>query len=99
MAQKSDIYLGNKNLKRNDVQVEWTKELVNEFLKCSRDPVYFVETYVKLRPCIGDMNSNHQIIVVHSISRKTEDLYQPSTRPLCTQYCRQEGNLHALHKF
>lgn len=48
MAQKSDIYLGNKNLKRNDVQVEWTKELVNEFLKCSRDPVYFIETYVKI---------------------------------------------------
>jgi len=48
MVQKSDIYLGNKNLKRNDVQVEWTKELVQEFLKCSKDPVHFIETYVKI---------------------------------------------------
>lgn len=48
MTTKSDIYLGNKNLKRNDVQVEWTSDLVKEYIKCSRDAVYFIETYVKI---------------------------------------------------
>jgi len=48
MTQKSDIYLGNKNLKRNDVQVEWTTDLVKEFIKCSKDAVYFIENYVKI---------------------------------------------------
>lgn len=48
MAQKSDIYLGNKNLKRNDVAIEWTKDMVQEFLKCARDPVHFIQSYVKI---------------------------------------------------
>jgi len=45
---KTEIYLGNKNLKRSDVVVEFTKDQVQEFIKCSRDPVYFIENYVKI---------------------------------------------------
>jgi hypothetical protein len=48
MPQKSDIYLGNKNLKRNDVAIEWTKDMVQEYLKCARDPVHFISSYVKI---------------------------------------------------
>jgi len=48
MTQKSDIYLGNKNLKRNDVTIEWTKEMVQEYVKCAKDPTYFIESYVKI---------------------------------------------------
>jgi len=48
MAQKSDIYLGNRNLKRNDVTLEWTKEMVQEYLKCAKDPIHFIKTYVKI---------------------------------------------------
>ena len=45
---KSEIYLGNKNLKRSDVALEYTKEQVQEFIKCSRDQLYFIENYVKI---------------------------------------------------
>lgn len=45
---KTEIYLGNKNLKRSDVVVEFTKDQIQEFIKCSRDPVYFIENYVKI---------------------------------------------------
>lgn len=48
MPQKSDIYLGNKNLKRNDVAIEWTKDMVQEYLKCAKDPVHFISNYVKI---------------------------------------------------
>jgi len=45
---KNEIYLGNKNLKRSDVPIEFTKEEIQEYIKCARDPLYFVENYVKI---------------------------------------------------
>lgn len=45
---KNEIYLGNKNLKRSDVKVEFTKEEIQEYIKCARDPLYFIENYVKI---------------------------------------------------
>lgn len=45
---KSDIYLGNKNLKRNDVAIEWTPQMVQEYVKCARDPVYFIKNYIQI---------------------------------------------------
>jgi hypothetical protein len=44
----TENYLGNRNLKRSYVEIEWTKENVQEYIKCSKDPIYFVENYVKI---------------------------------------------------
>ena len=44
----SDGYLGNDNLKRIGVELQYTEEQVKEILKCSEDPVYFIKTYVKI---------------------------------------------------
>lgn len=41
-------YLGNINIKRQGVQVNWTPELLQEYVKCSQDPIYFCETYMKI---------------------------------------------------
>ena len=41
-------YLGNPNLKRSNIQQEWTKEKVEEYAKCMKDPVYFIENYMKI---------------------------------------------------
>jgi hypothetical protein len=41
-------YNGNPLIKRERVEVQWTKELVEEYIKCSEDPIYFVETYMKI---------------------------------------------------
>lgn len=41
-------YLGNTNLKRCGEVVEFTKEDVEEYVKCSNDPVYFIENYVRI---------------------------------------------------
>ena len=48
MAAKSDIYLGNPNLKKANTQTEFTQEHIAEFLKCKDDPVYFTETHIKI---------------------------------------------------
>jgi len=41
-------YLGNPNLKRSGVAVNWTPELIQEWIKCSQDVVYFVRNYMKI---------------------------------------------------
>jgi hypothetical protein len=48
MSQKSDTYLGNRNLKKTSIPVEWTPDLVKEYVKCSKNPVYFIRSYVKI---------------------------------------------------
>ena len=42
------VYLGNPNLKRSNVQVEFTAEQISEYLKCKNDPVYFAKNYIKI---------------------------------------------------
>jgi len=46
----SDIesYRANPLLKRCGVQIEFTQEQIEEYLKCSQDPIYFIENYVKI---------------------------------------------------
>jgi hypothetical protein len=41
-------YLGNQNLKRIGVELQYTEEQVKEILKCSEDPAYFIRTYMKI---------------------------------------------------
>jgi hypothetical protein len=41
-------YLGNPNLKRANVQQEWTKKELLEYKRCMDDPLYFIQTYVKI---------------------------------------------------
>ena len=44
----NEQYLGNPNLKRANTTIDFTPEQVQEFIKCSEDPVYFVENYIKI---------------------------------------------------
>ena len=41
-------YLGNPNLKKANVQREWTKEELLEYSRCMEDPLYFIQNYVKI---------------------------------------------------
>ena len=42
------IYLGNPLLKKANVAHQWTKEEIEEYIKCKEDPVYFALNYVKI---------------------------------------------------
>ena len=48
MAPRNKGYNGNINLKPSNQSIEWTPELVAEYVKCSQDPIYFTETYMKI---------------------------------------------------
>ena len=43
-----NAYHGNRFLKKTDVAIQYTADEVKEFVKCSRDPLYFIEKYVKI---------------------------------------------------
>ena len=42
------VYLGNPNLKKANVAQEWTREEVEEYAKCMKDPLYFIQHYIKI---------------------------------------------------
>jgi len=48
MLNQKENYLGNPNVKRDGVQQEYTKKELQEYIKCSKDPVYFAKTYLKV---------------------------------------------------
>lgn len=41
-------YLGNVHLKKSSTPIEWTQDLLQEYVKCSKDPVYFAKKYIKI---------------------------------------------------
>lgn len=41
-------YNGNMNLKRINTPIDWTPELLAEYVKCKGHPIYFIETYMKI---------------------------------------------------
>jgi len=41
-------YNGNPNLPLPEDQIELTEEELREYTKCMKDPIYFIETYVKI---------------------------------------------------
>ena len=48
MSVKQEIYLGNPNLKKANVNTEFTKKQVAEYMKCAQDPVYFIRQYIRI---------------------------------------------------
>ena len=44
----TDQYLGNPNLKKANTALDFTPDEVQEVIKCSEDPVYFIKNYIKI---------------------------------------------------
>ena len=43
-----EVYKGNPNLKTTQVKHDYTADEIEEFIKCGKDPVYFIENYVQI---------------------------------------------------
>ncbi len=48
MSSKSNKYLGNANLKSAGVNINFSPEQIEEYMKCANDPLYFIANYVKI---------------------------------------------------
>jgi hypothetical protein len=44
----TNFYLSNPNLKAAGVSISYTPEQVQEYIKCSSDPIYFIKKYIKI---------------------------------------------------
>jgi len=44
----NDVYLGNPLLKRANTAIQFTKEQIQEYIKCKEDPIYFAQNYVQI---------------------------------------------------
>ena len=48
MSASQAGYLGNPLLKKAGTPEEFTEEQIKEYIKCSKDPVHFIENYMKI---------------------------------------------------
>ena len=72
-------YLGNPKLKRVNTTLQLTEDQVREYFRCAKDPIYFIENYVKIitldkgfvqislypfqKKAVQDINDNRRVIV------------------------------------
>ena len=48
VSNKKTGYLGNANLKAAGVDIQFDKDQVKEYIKCSQNPAYFIQKYIKV---------------------------------------------------
>jgi hypothetical protein len=79
IINKIKNYLANPKLKRIGVDIDFSPEEVEEYVKCAQDPIYFIENYVKIitldkgfikislypfqRDAITEINNNRRVVV------------------------------------
>jgi len=79
-------YLGNVNLKRKGVTIEWTEEMVQEFVKCAKDPIYFAEKYIQI------VHVDHGLIPITCYDYQKEIIEKTTNnRRVCVVTSRQAG--------
>lgn len=45
---KDNHFKGNPNLKSPGEKITWTQQMVEEYIKCSQDPIYFIKKYMRI---------------------------------------------------
>ena len=86
MNQTETSYHGNPNLKPVGYQHDFTKEQLTEFVKCSDDPIYFIENYCK----IVTLDSGLQPFKLYECQRKKVDFIMNNRKTILMEG-RQQG--------
>ena len=68
-----DAYLGNPLLKGSYVQQEFTKEQLAEYIRCTEDPLHFIENYIKVVTVDEGLVSLHMYDFQKEIARSVFD--------------------------
>lgn len=80
------FYNGNINLKKSGIPVQWTEEMIREFSRCSEDPIYFSERYIK----IVHVDRGFIPIELYNYQKDIINLYQ-NNRRIVALCARQSG--------
>jgi hypothetical protein len=72
MKTELNNYFGNANLKGANVTIDWTPEMVSEWIKCKNDPMYFGRNYIKIISVDGGLVTIDPYDYQEEIVRKFE---------------------------
>lgn len=87
-------YLGNQNIKRSGVGVNWTPEMVDEYVKCMNDPIYFAEKYIK----IVSLDRGFVPIKLYDYQKEIiEKAIDPTVRNVAALTARQAGKCFGIN--
>lgn len=86
MNQTETSYHGNPNLKPVGYQHDFTKEQLTEFVKCSEDPIYFIENYCK----IVTLDSGLQPFKLYECQKRKVDFIMNNRKTILMEG-RQQG--------
>jgi len=79
-------YLGNPNLKRKGMPIEFTPEMIQEYIKCANDPIYFAEKYIQI------VHVDHGLIPIRLYEYQKEIIKTITTnRRMAVNTSRQAG--------
>lgn len=87
----ADFYNGNPLLKKARIKISWTHEQVQEWLKCSQDPIYFAEKYIQI------VHVDHGLIPIRLYDYQKDIIHKITTSrrvSVCTS--RQAGKAISL---
>jgi hypothetical protein len=82
----ADVYNSNPLLKAAGVQVEFDKEQLQEYIKCSQDPIYFIENYCY----IVTLDHGLQLFKLYECQKKKIDIIHNNRRVILMEG-RQQG--------
>ena len=85
------MYLGIESLRAKGENIEYTQEMIDEWVKCSQDPLYFIEKYV----LIDDNNGGLVNIQLYSYQKEFITLVH-NNKEIVGKWPRQAGKTSAM---
>ena len=86
MSEERTSYHGNPNLKNIGYEHSFTKEQLQEYVKCQKDPIYFIENYCQ----IITLDRGLQLFKLYECQKKKVDLIL-NNRKVILMEGRQQG--------
>ena len=92
--QDIEHFQGNPLVKKVGAQIQFTKEQVEEYVKCAQDPFYFIEKYMK----IITIDSGVQVIKLYDFQREMINKFV-NEKFILAKCARQSGKTIGVESF
>jgi hypothetical protein len=92
--QDIEHFQGNPLVKKVGAQIQFTKEQVEEYVKCAQDPFYFIEKYMK----IVTIDAGVQVIKLYDFQREMINKFV-NEKFILAKCARQSGKTIGVESF
>lgn len=87
-------YRGSSTLKKSNVPIQWTAEIIEQLVRCSEDPIYFAENHMKI------VNVDKGLITIPLYDYQTEIINTVLNERFTVAECsRQSGKTTSITVF